>query len=237
MEIGETWFDNTVPEYNFIEKIDGWECSDTCGDVISDPDEDDPTRFDDDDYKIEAQACGRQLKLEQTQARPWSCDAWQITLLKKKRDYSGSNDYSKDKGKDHSNEGMKKKHNKGTKGPKHRRELKKLSKLNKRRKLKTKKHNKKKHGSKDYYDKKRHDKDDYLVLLTVTYSDQFLTRADLIDSCPEKAVYRIGDIEDLDFAIGSIQLVLQASFEGNDLTNPCNWDCFDDHDGICDHHY
>lgn len=251
-----TWFDNILADETFVEKIDGWECTDHCSYYpTEDQNDDDPLDFD--GYAIEARACGRQVKKDAARDAPWSCDAWQITLLKKKdADYDDDGDDDKDDHKgmmnmdkdDHHKGGMmnmnmKNKDDKKSKGraAKDYRRMRKLNKHNKRRNLQQARRgmmggkdndDKKKDGSKsrDKKDDEYDNDDEYLVVLTLTYSDTKPTRGEAVDQCPDKVVYLTEDLEDLEFGIGAIQFVLQASFEGNDLSNPCNWDCLDEDD-------
>ena len=54
----------------------------------------------------------------------------------------------------------------------------------------------------------------------------FDTHDEAADKCPDKAVYRENDIIGTEYGIGSIQLVLQSGFGGNDLLEPCAWIAF-----------
>jgi len=204
-EIGRMWFDNTNPEFNYIEQIVGGECTE-CADVISDPDQDDPIKFHE-DYNVVAQACGRFVKKEQHvdgEPSSWSCDAWQITLLERKN-VRGRDGDEKDKGLKST------KAPKGDKGEDNHRKLKMNKRFNKRN-----------------LREKRERDDSYLVVLTIAYSDLFDTRIEAEEKCPERAVYREKDIMESEYGIGAIQLVLQAGLDGNDLTDPCEWgDCYD----------
>ena len=206
------------PDFNYIEQIVGGACSEQCHDVISHPDGDDPTKFDK-DYRVEAQACGHILKKEQVvEGKPssWSCEAWQITLLKKTSNGGYTRRHEEDDDGDEKKKGLK-----GTKGDK--------KKNDGLRKLKLRKGDMRR----DLRREKKHEDEEYLVVLTLTYSDLFDTRHDAVAKCPDKAVYRADDIIDSEYGIGSIQLVLQTGYGGNDHLEPCTWDCFQDHHGIC----
>jgi len=242
---GDDWFDNTLAEFNFFEKIEGWHCNE-CGDhdLIFDRDDADPVSFDS-DYEVVAKTCGTLLKKEQKDTVPWSCDTWQVTLLRKERERGSNKRASSDGDRRKRNDSSDRKEGrhdssdreegphggttrvrtrnskapKGGRGDEKRKR--KLNKLNKRRKRRA------------LQQRRRHERYEYLVVLTVTYSDQFETREDAIEECPDKVVYRTEDILDSEFGLGAIQLVLYATFAGHHITNPCTWDCFEDPDDIC----
>ena len=73
--------------------------------------------------------------------------------------------------------------------------------------------------------------DEYLVVITVTYSNSFATREESVSQCPSRAVYKSQDILDSEFGVGAIQFVVQQGI-GN-ITDPCTWDCYEDESGVC----